>query len=591
LDERCNMKKYWMQVGLFVVLTAGAQAVVSVSNLAVTQQEGSKQMQIQYDVSSSHASAVQVDVLVFDGTNSIALSALSGDVGAGVSTGTGKTILWNAGADWDGVVSSALEFWVIADDGAETTPSPLPNEKLVLAGINSGTDPDFGSYSLTLSDRLWVGLAEVDKALWDEVYNWAVLNGYDFDNVGDAEAINHPVVAINWYDSVKWCNARSEKEGLLPGYKVGGLIYRTGIATPVWMDTEGYRLPTVEEWQFLARGSRSGSRFPWGNQITHSEANYYSVASAYDVSPTRGWHPDYLANWPGTNPAGDFVGNGFGLLDMVGNVWEWCWDASLNGRYLAGGSWNDSSVSARCASVLADAPGNSRFTAGFRVVRSAADTLPSVVPAAVDTRDYTLVVQPSRGNPQPSVGTHLYPWRTAVTLSVDSSEIDSGLIFVSTGWSGTGSVPATGTTNWAGAVVLDELVSSITWNWVTDFTRDSDGDLMPDYWELGYFNSITNAVAGSNADGDQHSNLGEFIAGTDPTNAASFFAVSQSVTADGYFVVEWNSISNRIYTVQLANQLTNSFVNANTEIEYPQHSYTNMAPNAAGFYKVNVQLK
>jgi len=576
------MKKYWMQMGLFVALSTVAQATVSISDFVVTQQEGTKQVQFNYAVWDTHTNKVTVSVLVFDGANSIVLGALSGDVGVGVTTGTGKTIVWDAGADWDGVVNTNLQFWVIANDGTESTPVPLSAEKLVLAGNNSGTDPDVGSYSLTLSNRLWVGKAEVDKALWDEVYNWAVLNGYDFDNVGDADAINHPVVAINWYDCVKWCNARSEKEGLLPGYEAGGSIYRMGLATPVWVDTEGYRLPTVEEWQFLARGSRSGSRFPWGNQITHSEANYYSVASAYDVSPTRGWHPDYLTNWPGTNPAGDFAGNGFGLLDMVGNVWEWCWDASLNGRYLAGGSWNDSSVSARCASVLADAPGNSRFTAGFRVVRSAAETLPSVISSAVDTRDYTLVVHSSQGNPQPSAGTHFYPWRSSVACSADPS---------TTGWTGTGSIPASGTTSATGTIVLDELVSSITWNWGIDYMRDSDGDLLPDYWELSFFNSITNAIAGANADGDPCSNLSEFIAGTNPTNAASFFKVSQSITPDGQFVMQWNAVSNRIYTVQVASQLTNGFVNVGGGVEYPVHSYTNPASASAGFYKVKVQLK
>ncbi len=58
----------------------------------------------------------------------------------------------------------------------------------------------------------------VTKALWDEVYQWAISNGYAFDYAGAGKATNHPVQGINWYDCVKWCNARSEKEGRVPAY-------------------------------------------------------------------------------------------------------------------------------------------------------------------------------------------------------------------------------------------------------------------------------------------------------------------------------------------------------------------------------------
>src|SRR2546422_5035894 len=59
---------------------------------------------------------------------------------------------------------------------------------------------------------------EVPKALWDDVYQWATNHGYGFDNAGLGKAATHPVHTVSWYDCVKWCNARSEKEGRAPAY-------------------------------------------------------------------------------------------------------------------------------------------------------------------------------------------------------------------------------------------------------------------------------------------------------------------------------------------------------------------------------------
>ncbi|HOS74079.1 MAG TPA: SUMF1/EgtB/PvdO family nonheme iron enzyme [Candidatus Paceibacterota bacterium] len=175
---------------------------------------------------------------------------------------------------------------------------------------------------------------EVTKALWDEVKGWNGGNGYVYENVGSGKAANHPVQMVNWRDCVKWCNARSQKEGLVPCYyNEAGLttIYKAGTNAPYakWA-ANGYRLPTEVEWEKAARGGVSGHRFPWADtdNISHSRANYWAVVNyPYDLSYPAGDHPTFATGGhPYTSPVGYFEANGYGLYDMAGNVGEWCWD-------------------------------------------------------------------------------------------------------------------------------------------------------------------------------------------------------------------------------------------------------------------------
>ena len=88
---------------------------------------------------------------------------------------------------------------------------------------------------------------------------------------------------ISWYDAVKWCNARSEKEndaGVLHGSGLS-VRYRSGQVAPYVNWSAGYRLPTEAEWEKAARGGASGHRFPWADSdtINWSRANYYGISS------------------------------------------------------------------------------------------------------------------------------------------------------------------------------------------------------------------------------------------------------------------------------------------------------------------------
>lgn len=181
----------------------------------------------------------------------------------------------------------------------------------------------------------WMDATEVTKAKWDEVYNWATNNGYTFENAGSAKTNNHPVVNVNWYDCIKWCNARSQKEQLSPCYFTDpGLTtpYKTGTLNIsndcVQWSANGYRLPTESEWEKAARGGWQGRLFPWGgDMIQHARANYCATNTySYDTSPTLGYHPGTSPVLPRTLPVGSFEPNAYGLYDMAGNAFEWVWD-------------------------------------------------------------------------------------------------------------------------------------------------------------------------------------------------------------------------------------------------------------------------
>ena len=251
-------------------------------------------------------------------------------------------------------------------------------------GSNVGYDSNKPVHEVTITKPFYMGKYEVTQAEYEQYCSYG--SSSPSSSYGDGD--NYPAYYVSWYDALVYCNKRSMAEGFTPCYSISGSTdpskwgtvptssNNTWNAVVCNWNANGYRLPTEAEWEYAARAEDNTVA-----SLTYSGTSDVNKLGEY------AWYSSNSNSK--THEVGTKKANGFGLYDMSGNVWEWCWnwwtnsyDAEAEGgsdptgasagsyRVYRGGSWDFSASFASVSIRYYYYPYDRNYNLGFRVVRA-----------------------------------------------------------------------------------------------------------------------------------------------------------------------------------------------------------------------------